>query len=442
LKLSQRIDTTLAYATVASFDSTILDGRISLKIPDVSDFDEVTQSRPDTWSLCFQPLSGITIRTGSVTYTGLPARANNAVFSVASPFHAPLEINSTSTISAGTSRKTGIVAAEIGSGIWKIAAFTALPDDPGEVSWITCSSTWQSFSERDQMLSLALFSGTRKTKERTDESWNISIPDIPESPLVVSGGECVFRLKEIGGSATFFTNTGAARSIKGMGRGEFYIDSGPILITTGFYRADREYLELDGSSPSVLSRFYASPQVTVETGRNKTTKIQTGGIFCYDTCPGEKYWYDNRTLQSGGCGISIDSKPVDASSSYMATSDTMTIKSSLKINKLFIHSLSTVFSNIVSWQEPRTTSMTPETVKPHATIGYSPVDSRYMKLRITFTYDGKILPADASVSNVFGTSFEGSFPGSRCSTKFCLGASYDVTASKPAGFLSGSIDIR
>lgn len=442
LKLTQSVDTDFSFATGASFESAYLDGRIAWKLAGGSDAGEIARERPDTWSLCLKPLPGVSIRTGSIACAGLPARANNAVFSVASPFHAPLESDATSLFSAGTSRKTGAVAAEIRSGIWNVAAYTALPEDPDEVTWIFCSSTFQSFSEEDTNLSIALFSGNRRIPERTDDSWTVSVPDVSGSALKVAGGECVFRLKEIGGSATVLTNSGNARSLKGMGRCELFIDSEPVLITSGYYQSDREYRELDGSSPSVLSRLYFAPQVTAKIGGEKKTELRTGAILCHDILAGERYWYANVERTSGGIGILIDSGPADVASRFMASSETMYAYASLTLRKLFIRSLQGALAGTVTWDTNDKNRMEAEAVEPRLTLSYVPLDERRMRMRLLLEYTGKIALPGTFETNIGSFAVEQTFLGSRNSTKVALRASFDAIELRPAGALSATLTMR
>lgn len=442
LRLTQSIDTDLQFSSGASFASEYLDGRIEWKLEGGSDAEEISRERPDTWSLCLKPLAGLSIRTGSIACAGLPARANNAVFSTASPFHAPLESDNDSLFSAGTSRKTGAVAAEIRSGIWKVAAYTALPENPDGVTWIFCSSTLQSFSEEDTNLSVALFSGNRRNPERTDDSWIVNVPDVSGSALKVAGGECVFRLKEIGGSATILTNSGTARPIKGMGRGELFIDSEPVLITSGYYLSDREYRELDGSGPSVLSRLYFAPQVTANIGTDKKTELRTGAILCHDILAGEKYWYDNVERTSGGIGVCIDSGPADISSRFMASSETMCAFASLSLRKLFIRSLQGSLAGTVTWERNDETRIEPKSIEPRLTMSYVPLDARRMRMRLILEYAGEFVLPGTLVTSAGSFAIEQSFLGSRYSTKVALRASFDAISLRPAGALSATFTLR
>lgn len=442
LKITDTVDTDLALAAKASFESALLDGRIAWNLEDLSDADEIARSKPETWSLCAKPLSGVSVRAGSVSYGGFPARANNAVFSISSPFHAPLEVDDASLLSAGSSRKTGTVAAEIRSGAVRVTAFSSLPEGSDGITWLSASSTWRSFSERDAALSLALFSGTGKIPEPSDNAWTVTVPSVPGSDLFVSGGECVFRFRELGGSATLFANAGRARAFRGMGRAEFYVDAGPLQVASGYYRRDREYRELDGSIPSVLSRFYASPQLELSKNADDSTKFRAGAILSRDVLADEKFWLENRTRTSAGIGISMASRPVDVSAKFMATEETLTADASLKLRRLVWRTLNGALSGTVTWERRDGEPPVPDIAEPRTSLAFVPVNSKRARTRIALSYKGKIALPDSFETGEYSLSIEQSFPGKRCFTTISLGATLDAIELEPAGALTVTLAIR
>jgi hypothetical protein len=446
LKLTQTINTDLASSTAASFDSELLDGKIRWTADDIAesiaDGSARARLRPETWSLRVKPLPEISILTGSVSYKGLPARANNAVFSVVSPFHAPLEADDAPLLAMGTSQTTGTFAMEIRSGAWDIAGYTARPEDPDGTTWISCSATRESFSRQDTNFSVAAFSGNRTTPKRSDDSWTVDVPDITGMTLSVTGGEIAFRLGEIGGSATFLANAEAARSIRSMGRGEIFIDAGPAFFSSGYYRADRDFRELNGTSPSVLSRFYLSPQLRIRPGINDRFLVRTGAVLCHDILAGEKFWYENEKRLSGGTGIEVDSEPADFSSKFMATNETLSADASLRMRKLFMRALKPSLSATMSWGIENAFRPHPEKIEPRASLLWIPVERKRTTFRVTLGYREKIKLPDTVKASMFSLTLEQSFLGSRATAKISLGASYEVIESRPLVSLAAIIAIR
>lgn len=443
-EISQTLETSGEYSAQTAVDCAILDGRMRISQSGIAD---PVRPEIDTFHLCITPVSSLSLHAGSITVSGLPARASNPLFPVSSPFYSPLEDTSGATFGAGTSRRTEKAAAEFRYGPWRVAAYTARIDSPAEPTWLLVSHGFRSFSKEDEYLKLAFFSGNRRTVRATETSWFTDDPETPDNELFITGAELIAREGAIGGSCTGFFDTANSRESSGIVRSEVFFDTGSFLATGGFYCADRNFITLSGCKGDVLSRIFFAPRffplplffpaARLFDGK----KVEIGTILYQDTRRGDKFYHENRSTAGGGAGFKVSGDMADFAFQGIRTVESVTLALTSRIRKVVVKQLQASFSGKTVFPGDKIFWYTPGSTTLAGTLIHELPLGRQKKLKTRLGYKGTFKPDNDTSEQEVTVGLETSFSPrhSRLSAK--ITATFSDTGKMSKGSLTLTANI-
>jgi hypothetical protein len=442
-RLTQQLAATGEYAAESSVDSALIDARLKLVIPDMAHFTRERNSddvRMDSYAFRINPVSSLAIHVGALTVSGLPARAKAPLFSLSSPFHEPVMPEDGPTFGLGSAKKTDNGAIEYRTAGSRFAACTTALNNPADSTWILASKEFRSFSEENDYFVLSLFSGIKRIEPETETSWFVNEPLGPDTRMFIPGAEGLFRKGPIGGTVTGFGNFASARKPAALSRSELFIDNGIFRLSGGYLQEDREFLDFDGDSARILSRFFLSPQCMV---RETWT---FGAILANDTERGVKCYHENITAWTGGGGIKFETTNFRFRLQAMRKEQTTSISASVYKNALIFRFLSA--SVLSSCEIPGSKPDIPEKSAISGKVGIRPFQNRSKGVAASIGYNGCFKhntgSTDASDFNAVhkgSLEIDGFFSTRHASWRCALQGSIATDGSPPEGCIRIDLDI-
>ncbi len=304
------------YDAELGFKNPHIDGTLTLRgddaLPSPEDFpDNPVNPFSDlavrTWSVAVKPTRFVTLTGGSLSVTGLPARAINPFFILTRPRYTPLEPSQKPVISKGTSLNSDNLALECSGARWKLAA----AGDPGnglaDPAWLLVSRLFGSSEARctegpsPRRLSLSLFGGAKTLFRNEESSWFLEEPQRPKTNLFVPAAEVIFSGKLVSGSATVLASFGPFLEPGYLIRGEGSFSGRHLALTLGGAQSTEEFLPLDGKKESLIRRLFAAPSLTLNAGKKQFPQFTLGGLFMQDLERREHYYEkDAQEVTTGG----------------------------------------------------------------------------------------------------------------------------------------------
>jgi hypothetical protein len=258
--------------------------------------------------------------------------------------------------------------------------------------------------------------------------------------MFIPGAECQFRKGPIGGSITGFGNFAGARKAAALSRSELFVANGIFQLSSGYLRSGKDFLDFDGESARVLSRFFLAPQFFI--GESWTL----GAIMVCDTDRGEKYYYENTTAWTGGGGIKYETTNLRFRLQAMRKEQTTSISASIYKNTLSMRFLSASF--LSSCEIPDSKPCFPEKSTLSGKLGIHPFQNRSKGVAASIGYKGFFTQTVAGASTPDYTAVhkgslevDGFFSTSHASWRCALEGSISTDGSLPAGSLSLELDI-
>lgn len=437
--LAQELATTGEYDATIDADSSLLDARLHLAIPELKEFahgPDAHDAHIDSYALKLKPVPTLSFSLGALTLSGLPARARNAVFSLTSPFHEPTEPDNDPIFGLGTAKKTDNGAIEFRTQDARIAACTTTLAKPTDSAWILAAKDFRSFSDEDEYLSLSFFSGIKRIDSQTETSWFVDEPNAPETRLLMPGAECLFRKGPMGGSVTGFGNIANARKPDSLIRSELFLDDGPLLLSGGLCQCSRNFLDFDGNEPQILSRIFFAPQFVID----ETWTI--GAVIMNDVRKGEKYYYENETSYAGGAGIKYEAANTRFRVQGMRKEGETTLSASVYRHGLGIRWLNGSLSS--SCLIPGALPVTPEKISLAGKLGIQPFANRENGIAASLGYNGTFTPGtDKTAGNAIhkgSLEIDGFFSTRHAAWRCVLKGSMATDNSPPEGSITLETD--
>lgn len=298
LALSQALSFPEKCQTLISAKTSLISGFFIIE-----DKAPITEPKPVPISYGFKTAQflGISILGGSITTTGLPARAKNPVFNLSSPFYNPIHIQVGQIMSLSQTRNTEKVAFEAIINRWKIASSSSLDIHNSEPSWVLLTRTYNAFDSTDTAFSVSVFSGTNNTQMLNADSWFSLENPRPETRFFLPAAEVIFQNSLLTGSCAGFFNVTPLQKTTAAIRSDSSIKWKNFYLSGGIYSADREYTNMQGTVERIINRIFIAPtlECTVPHGNDTDINMKIGGVLFFDTRRKEK-WYasDYQVLSS------------------------------------------------------------------------------------------------------------------------------------------------
>ncbi len=254
------------------------------------------------------PLTGISFLFGSITAAGFPARAQNPVFSLYSPFYKPVPITSSPLLANSSTKNTATIALEILAHNWHLASLSTLNRNSTDVSWVLLSRTFPAFSAKDMALSLSFLGGTFTKQRKDSSSWFFSSPPTPSARIFMPAIEVLIQNSFATGSCSAFYELGSCRPLSAALRADASIKVKRFTATGGFYTAERDFLTLHGGSDPILNRMFVAPSLEFPGLLFGAFSVSWGGMLIADRVRGAQYYDHDTNSCSAGTGISAESK--------------------------------------------------------------------------------------------------------------------------------------
>lgn len=316
LTISQKATLPGWYDAKLSFENPYIDGTLALRggeaLPAPDDYpDNPVNPFADpairTWSVAVKPTRFVTLTAGSLSVTGLPARAKNPFFILTRPRYTPLEPSQKPVISKGTSLNSDYLALECGGERWKIAVAGDPRNGLADPAWLLVSRLFGSREARckegppPRSLSLSLFGGAVALSQSEESSWFLEEPLKPKTKLCVPGAEAIFCGRVFSGSATVLASFGPFLEPGYLIRGEGSFSGRHLALTLGAAQSTDQFLPLDGKKESLIRRFFAAPSITIKAGTKRFPQITLGGLVIQDLVRRERYYEkDSQKVTMGG----------------------------------------------------------------------------------------------------------------------------------------------
>lgn len=260
-----------------------------------------------TWSVAVKPIRFVTVTAGSLSVTGLPARAKNPFFLFTRPRYTPLEPSHKPVISKGTSLNSDNLALECGGNHWKIAAAGDPRNGLDDPAWIFVSRLFgSSDASRTKdapahRLSLSLFGGAKTLSQSEESTWFLEEPLRPKTNLYVPGAEAIYSGRIFSGSATVLASFGPFLEPGYFLRGEGSLSGRHLSLTLGAAQSTDQFLPLDGKKESLIRRIFAAPALTIPLAKTRFPQFTLGGLVIQDLCRRERYYEeDSKEMTAGG----------------------------------------------------------------------------------------------------------------------------------------------
>lgn len=268
------------------------------------------------WSLTARPTRFCAITAGSLSLSGLPARANNPFFALTSTRYTPLVPTNAPIVRAGTNLDSDNLAVECAARHWKIAAAgspRSWLDDP---AWVLAGAFLGSHDTRGGKLSLSAFYGANTVESRAETAWFRDDAYRPRASLTVSGTEAVFSWGGASLSATALTSSGPFRGAEWLVRSDCSLSTRHLALSGGLSRSSAGFTPLDGRKEPYLCREFLAPAVALGNHRAGTRAkspdsghagLSVGGIAIRDIERRERFYLDDREVFAlgGFCALSV-----------------------------------------------------------------------------------------------------------------------------------------
>ena len=402
ITLSQSVASTGSYSSVFSLHSSIFSGRVGTSI---SDFSASIIPKIDTFAVNLNPVPCVSFFAGSLSSEGLPSRARKLSFTLSSPFHAPLTISSSNTVSTESSAKTGTIAFEFNTDKTDVVLYSARLQGIDEPSWALASKTFHASATEDDALRLSFFSGIKKLIPSNETSWFSAQASLPETDICVSGAEALFHEGLFEGSITGLMNIGRFRKPVGSFRTELNVDRAPFVLSAGYFYSDRQFINLDGNNATVLSRafftplFYAKPQFLAN------SRISWGAVIYADSSLNPNISEKNIQSLNGGTGIKCDSSAFGFLVQGMVSDDELVSECTIQLKSLIPKKLQASISGNAAFNTKAEATIYAKSEAIKSSLTFNPFNCLNIaaKHTITFKNDSKTIINAGSAE--LGTNF-------------------------------------
>jgi hypothetical protein len=370
INLSQSITSKGDYANVFSLHSSVFTGRISTAIPQLSG---AVSPEIKTFAVCIRPAPGVSFYAGSLSSEGLPSRARKLSFSLSSPFHSPVTIPASNTLTTESSAKTGNIAFEFNSDETDIVLYSARLQGIDEPSWALFSKTFHSPTTEDGALRLSVFSGITKLIPSNETAWYSAQTALPETDINVSGAETLFQEGLFSGGITGLIAVGRFRKPAGSFRAELSVDREPFVLSAGYFFSDRHYVSLSGNDATVLSRIFFAPLYYAKPPVLAHSRISCGAIIYADSSLNPELTGKNIQSLNGGSGLRFDSSNFGLLAQGMISNNELASECTIQLKNLVPKKLQTSISGKADFSTDTETRLKAKTESIQTSLTFNPV---------------------------------------------------------------------
>ncbi len=280
---------------------------------------------PRHWSLTARPTRHITVTAGSLSVSGLPARAKNPFFALTDPRYTALSPLPAQIVRAGTTLDSDNLAVECTTDHWKLAAAGDPRSRLDEPAWILAGTSLGSPGARGPKLSVSALYGANTVESKNETSWFRDVSYLPRALIAVSGGEAIFSCGGVSGSVTALSSAGPFRDAEWLFRSDCSLSGRHLSLSGGFSRSSAGFTPLDGNRETWLGRaFIASALALGNHQAGKRAKLRNaghagfsvGGMLIRDIERRERFYLDDREVYAlgGFCSLGVYALDLDAES--------------------------------------------------------------------------------------------------------------------------------
>ena len=262
-----------------SLNSPLLYGNLILRDPD--DLDTV-DPEVRTWNIRIKPLRYIALFGGSITGTGIPARARNPIAPCNAPVFRPVRPTGGMILRPGTSLETEYVGAEIGPPAFRLALVAAPDEASDKPGWGCVSSTIPNLFPGGFGYSVSLYAGLRKIGPQEDTSWFMYSPYVPAAHLLYPAAEFILFNRFVSASCSAFGNITELRETRGACHADLGITWKFLSLGGAWYRADRGFMDFAGSVDTIMERKLVAPGLLIPFPGSNRFKFQLNFIAAED----------------------------------------------------------------------------------------------------------------------------------------------------------------
>ncbi len=280
---------------------------------------------PRYWSIAARATRHIAVTAGSLSVSGLPARAKNPFFTFTDSRYTALTAMRTQIVHAGTTLDSDNLAIECTTDHWKLAAAGDPRSRLDEPAWILAGASLGSPGARGPKFSLSAFHGANTVEAGSETAWFRDDPWLPRAMIAVSGGEAIFSRDGVSVSATALSSTGPFRDAEWLFRSDCALTGRHLSLSGGFSRSSAGFTPIDGKQESFLGRAFLAPSIALGNHQaGKRAKLRkaghmgfsVGGMLIRDIERRERFYLDDREVNAlgGFCSLSVFALDIDAES--------------------------------------------------------------------------------------------------------------------------------
>lgn len=336
LGINQTVSYPAGYTSRFTVDSSLFSLFALVKSPD-----QIPTISMELYSYGFKitPIDEISVFGGSISTANFPNRVKNPVFSVGSPFYAPVTIPKTRILTNGSTKDTGNAALEIHTHNWSLVGFSDVSEFDYDPAWILLSKNFPAFDVMDTSFAITFFEGTFILQQADETSWYLLDPIIPKTRIYLPAVEVIAQNERVTASCAGFGEIAQYKKPSLALRADASFNWKLFRSSAGVYSADSEYINLQGKKDPVLRRIFFSPSLDFPSGINGNAKITWGGIIYSDTHRRTQFYErENQSLYVGG-GTDASFKNITFQFKAMQTEMDTDIYARTVIKKLIVNAL-------------------------------------------------------------------------------------------------------
>lgn len=305
------------------------------------DLEDLQTVEPEirTWNIRLKPFRYLALFGGSISGTGLASRVKNPVAPCSSPVFRTVHPSRGMILRPGSSLETGFLGAEVGPPPLRIALM-ASPDQTADTpGWACVSSSIPDLFPAGFGYSLSLFAGMRHIGSRDDTAWFLPSTSIPEAHLLFPAAELILFNRLVSASCSAFGNIGNLRETKGAVHADLGITWKFLSLGGAWYRADRDFMDFNGSMDTIMERKLIAPGLLVPFPGSSRFKLQVHFVAAEDLLLVKKFNAADDVRRYYGLQVIVGDTSCKLKASVEKADDGITIGGSVKAFRLFNPSL-------------------------------------------------------------------------------------------------------